>query len=207
MKLYYTPGVCSLSPHIVLSEADFDYELIKVDLKTKKTESGADFNEINERSSVPFLVLDNSETLTEGVAIIQYLADQKPETGLAPASGTLERTRLHEILNFISTELHKSHTPLFYKEKVGEQAANFYTEKLKSAYAYIAKKLGDKPYLMGDQFTVADAYLFTLLGWESFLQADFALSPTLIEYKKRVAARPAVQRAMQAEGLLEQKAA
>ena len=207
MKLYYAPGVCSLSPHIVLAEGGFDYELEKVDLKTKKTETGADYNEISAKSAVPLLVLDNGEQLTEGVAIIQYLADQKPEANLAPANGTFERVRLQEVLNFISTELHKGHSPIIYKEKTGEQAANFYAEKLKQAYAYIAKQLDGKKYLMGDQFTVADAYLFTVLGWGSFVKIDFDLSPVLIEYQKRVAARPGVVKAMTAEGLLEQKAA
>lgn len=207
MKLYYAPGVCSLSPHIVLAEAGFDYELEKVDLKTKKTETGADYLAINSKGAVPLLELDNGEKLSEGVAIVQYLADQKPEAKLAPANATLERARLQEILNFISTELHKAHTPLFYKDQVGDQAANFYTEKVKKAYAYLSEQLGDKPYLLGDQFTVADAYLFTIMGWEGYLQADFSLSPTLIKFKERVAARPAVQKALRAEGLIQAEAA
>jgi glutathione S-transferase len=122
MKLYYTPSVCSLAPHIVLREAGYEFELEKVNLKTKKTESGEDFSAINDKSSVPFLVLDSGETLTEGVAIVQYLADQKPETNLAPSNGTMERVHLQEWLSYISTEIHKTHWPLFYKDQVGEQA-------------------------------------------------------------------------------------
>lgn len=196
-----------MSPHIVLTEAGYDFEIEKVDLKTKKTETGTDYFEINERGIVPLLVLDNGEQITEGVAIVQYLADQKPEAGLAPANGTLERTRLHELLNFISTEIHKGHEPIIYRDKAGEQAAELYIEKLKSRFAYIAKQLGDKKYLMGDEFTVADAYLFTTMGWANFFEIDLNLPASLIEYQKRVAARPAVQKVMNAEGLLEQKAA
>lgn len=206
MKLYYTPGVCSLSPHIVLSEAGFDYELEKVDLKTKKTESGADYNTIAEKSSVPLLVLDNGEKLSEGVAIVQYLADLKPEANLAPKNGTFERVRLQEWLNYISTELHKSHGPLF-NPAAGPQAAEFFTAKIKKAYDYVSEKLKGKQYLTGDQFTIADAYLFTVINWHNFVKIDLSPWPVLVEYQKRVAARPNVQKALKAEGLLEQKAA
>ncbi len=206
MKLYYTPGVCSLSPHIVLCEAGFDYELAKVDLKTKKLEDGSDYNAVAEKSAVPLIVLDNGDILTEGPAIIQYLADLKPETNLAPANGTFERVRLQEWLNYITTEMHKTHYPLFFKE-CGEQAAEVYLKKLKNTYSYVSKKLEGQQYLMGDQFTVADAYLFTVVNWSTFLNLDLSPWPVLVEYQKRVAARPAVQKAMKAEGLLEQKAA
>jgi glutathione S-transferase len=201
MKLYYTPGVCSLSPHIVLREAEYQFDLEKVDLKTKKTEFDQDFNTITEKSAVPFLVLDNGETLTEGVAIVQYLADLKPETNLAPKNGTMERVRLQEWLNYISTEIHKTHWPLFYADQAGEQAGQVYLKKLYKAYDYVSSSLQDKQYLMGDQFTVADAYMFTVINWHNFIKVDLSPWPVLVEYQKRVAARPKVQEAMKAEGL------
>lgn len=201
MKLYYTPGVCSLSPHIVLCEAGYDYDLEKVDLKTKTTESGQNFADINPKSSVPFLELDNGEKLSEGPAIVQYLADQKPEAELAPANGTFERVRLQEWLNYISTDMHKTHFPLFFKE-CGEQAAEVYLKKLKREYDYVSKQLEGKQYIMGDQFTVADAYLFTVVNWSTFLDIDLSPWPVLVEYQARVSARPGVQKALKAEGLL-----
>ncbi len=206
MKLYYTPGVCSLSPHIVLNELGLKYELEKVDLKTKKTESGADFNTISDKSAVPLLVLDNGEKLTEGVAIVQYLADQRPEANLAPQNGTLERARLQEWLNYIATEMHKTHFPLFHAE-CGKDAAEVYTKKLKAAYDYVSSQLKGKKYLFGEQFTVADAYLFTVVNWHNFIKLDLSPWPVLVEYQKRVAARPGVQAAMKAEGMLDAKAA
>jgi glutathione S-transferase len=202
MKLYYTPSVCSLAPHIVLREAGYEFELEKVNLKTKKTESGEDFSAINDKSSVPFLVLDSGETLTEGVAIVQYLADQKPETNLAPSNGTMERVHLQEWLSYISTEIHKTHWPLFYTDQVGEQASQVYLQKLKKTYDYVSKALQGKQYLMGDRFTVADAYLYTVLNWHKFIKIDMSPWPVLVEYQQRVAARPKVQEALRAEGLL-----
>ena len=207
MKLYYTPGVCSLSPHIVLNEAGIAYELEKVDLKTKKTETGKDYNTIAEKGSVPLLVLDNGETLTEGVAIVQYLADLKPESGLAPKGGTLERARLQEWLNYITSEMHKVHYALFNPQVVGPQAVEVYTKKLKATYDYVSSKLKGKQYLLGDQFTVADAYLFTVINWHNFVNIDLSPWPVLVEYQKRVSSRPKVQQALKAEGLLDQKAA
>lgn len=207
MKLYYTPGVCSLSPHIVLCEAGFEYELEKVDLKTKTTETGADFNEISEKSAVPLLVLDNGEQITEGTAIVQYLADQNPEAGLAPANGTFERVRLQEWLNYISTEFHKAHYPLFYKDQTGDQAAEVYLEKVKNVYGYLSSKLEKQDYLLGDQFSIADAYAFTVINWSTFLDIDLSPWPVLVDYQARVSARPGVQKALQAEGLLKSKAA
>ena len=207
MKLYYTQGVCSLSPHIVLNELGLSYEKESVDLKTKKTETGTDFNAITKKSAVPLLVLDNGEQLTEGSAIVQYLADLKPELGLAPANGTFERVRLQEWLNYISTEFHKTHAPLFYTDQFGEQARDASMEKLKRVYSFISEELGDKPYIMGEQFTVADAYLFTVTNWSTFLNIDLSPWPTLVEYQKRVSARPAVQKTLEAEGLLKKRAA
>lgn len=206
MKLYYSPGVCSLSPQIVLQELGVSYEAEKVDLKTKKTETGADFKNIAEKASVPLLVLDNGEALSEGVAIVQYLADTKPERGLAPANGTLARARLQEMLNYIATELHKSHFPLFHRE-CGEAAAAIYAMKVKNAYDFLSRKLKNSPYLLGDQFTVADAYAFTVINWHSYVNIDLSAWPVLVEYQARVAARPAVQAAMRLEGLLDKKAA
>jgi glutathione S-transferase len=202
MKLYYKPGACSLSPQIVLCEAGYQYDSEKVDLKTRKTESGKDFWSITDKGAVPTLVLDNGEVLTEGAAIVQYLADQKPESNLAPKNGTLERVRLLEWLNYIATELHNSHSILFGPE-AKSAAAQLSVDKIKKAYDYVAGKLKDKKYLMGDQFTVADAYLFTILGWHKAANLDLASWPVLSEYYKRVSERPKVKQAMQAEGLLD----
>lgn len=207
MKLYYTPGVCSLFPHIVLSEGGFTYELEKVDLQTKKTETGKDFSTISEKSAVPFLVLDNGETLTEGSAIAQYLADQKPEANLAPANGTFERVRVQEWLNYIASEMHKTHWPIFYTAQAGEQARDVYLERLKRTYSYVSKKLEGKQYLMGDNFTIADAYMFTIINWHNFINLDLSPWPVLVAYQQRVAARPAVQAVLKAEGLLKAQAA
>jgi glutathione S-transferase len=202
MKLYYAPGICSLAPHIVLREAGYEFELEKVNLKTKRTEFGEDFSALNDKSSVPFLVLDSGETLTEGVAILQYLADQKPEANLAPMNGTMERVHLQEWLSYISTEVHKTHWPLFYTDQVGEQASQVYLQKLKKAYDYVSNALQGKQYLMGDRFTVADAYMYTILNWHKFIKVDLSPWPVLMEYQKRVAARPKVQEALRAEGLI-----
>jgi glutathione S-transferase len=202
MKLYYAPGVCSLAPHIVLREAGYEFELEKVNLKTKRTEFGEDFSALNDKSSVPFLVLDSGETLTEGVAILQYLADQKPEANLAPMNGTMGRVHLQEWLSYISTEVHKTHWPLFYTDQVGEQASQVYLQKLKKAYDYVSNALQGKQYLMGDRFTVADAYMYTILNWHKFIKVDLSPWPVLMEYQKRVAARPKVQEALRAEGLI-----
>ena len=200
MKIYYGTGACSLSPHIVLREAGLSFDLEQVDLKTKKTKKGEDFLKISAKGYVPHLILDNGEHLTEGVAMIQYIADQKPETKLMPAFGTMERIRVVEWLNFIATELHKSHFPLFHTE-TGVAAAEVYSNKLRSSYDFVAKELAGKSYLMGEQFTVADAYLFTVLNWAKFVKIDLSAWPVLVDYQKRVAARPGVQEALKAEGL------
>lgn len=206
MKLYYTPGVCSLSPHIVLNELGLKYDLEKVDLKTKKTETGVDYATIAKKSAVPLLVLDNGEQLTEGVAIVQYLADLKPEAGLAPKNGTFERVRLQEMLNYIATDFHKSHFPLF-TPACGEQAKEVYTKKVHAAYDHLSSKLETQPYLLGDHFTVADAYAFTVINWHNFVNIDLSPWPALVAYQKRIAERPAVQATLRAEGLLDKKAA
>lgn len=198
MKLYFSPGVCSLSPHIVSKELGFNVELERVDLSTKKTQSNIDFNTINPKGYVPVLELDDGQRLTEGPAIVQYLADQRPEAGLLPRPGTFERYRVQEWLNFISTELHKGFSPLF-NPKTPDAYKAIATERLTARLAHVAQELGEKPYLFGEQFTVADAYLFTVLTWTSYVKIDLGAWPVLAAYQARVAARPAVQAALGAE--------
>ncbi|ATE59612.1 glutathione transferase GstA [Thauera sinica] len=200
MKLYYSPGACSLSPHIVLREAGADFALVRVDLKAKKTEDGSDYLAINPKGYVPALELDNGELLTEGPAIIQYLADLHPAAGLAPTPGTLERARLQEWLNMISTELHKSFTPLF--RGAGEEWRNAALENINRRFDFVARHLATRPFLMGDAFSVADAYLFTVLSWTAFVKFDLSPWPELQAYSQRIGARPTVQAALRAEGLL-----
>lgn len=201
MKLYYSPGACSLSPHIVAREAGFDIALERVDLGKKTTKSGADFNTINPKGYVPALQIENGEILTEGPAIVQYLADQRPESNLVPPAGTLPRYRLQEWLNFISTELHKQFSPLF-NPKIAAEYKEMVKERLASRFDYLVQQLAGKQFITGDQFTVADAYLFTVLSWTDYVKVDLERWPQLKEYQARVAARPAVQAALKAEGLL-----
>ena len=201
MKLYYSPGACSLSPHIALREAGLPVELQKVDLGTKKMEGGGDFTSVNVKGSVPVLVLDDGQMLTEGPAIVQYIADQRPDSGLAPKAGTLERYRLMEWLNFITSELHKTFSPLFNPNAVAEwkQAAR---DRIAVNFDLVEKHLQGKDYLMGKQFTVADGYLFTVVNWSNFVSFDLGKWPGIQAYVARVAARPKVQEALKAEGLL-----
>ena len=201
MKLYFSPGACSLSPHIALREAGMKFDLEKVDLKAKKTESGEDYTAVNPKGYVPALKLDDGGVLTEAGVIVQYVADKKPEAKLAPASGTPERYRLQEWLNFISTEVHKGTSPLF-NPATPDAYKQMATEKLGQRYDYIAKKLAKSPYLMGEAFTIADGYMFTILNWANFVNIDLGKWPALQAYQARVAARPAVQAALKAEGLL-----
>lgn len=201
MKLYYSPGACSLSPHIVLREAGLSFEVEKVDLRSKKTESGKDFNTINPKGYVPALQLDDGSILTEGPAIVQYLADKAPQSKLAPANGTMERYRLQELLNFISTELHKGFSPLF-NPAYPEDAKKIVVENLARRFDHLSAYLEKGPYLTGEQFTVADAYLFTVLGWTAYVKIDLGKWPVLKAYHERVAGRPNVQAALKAEGLL-----
>lgn len=201
MKLYYAPGACSLSPHIVLREAGVPFELDRVDFKTRKTESGADFSSINPKGYVPALQLDNGELLTEGAAIVQYIADQHPAAGLAPQPGTLERARLQEHLNFIATEVHKSFSPLFSPDldDAGREAAK---KKIATRLDYVEKLFSDgRQYLLGDTFSVADAYLFVVLGWSKHTGIALEKWPNLAQFVGRVAGRNAVQAALKAEGL------
>jgi glutathione S-transferase len=201
MKLYYSPGACSLAPHIVAHEVGIALALEKVDTKTKQTASGRDFTTINPKGYVPAIELDSGELLTEGPVISQYLADLKPESGIAPANGTLARYRLQEILGYINSEIHKSYSPLFNpatSAEVREERAEY----LKKRYALIETTLASSPYLTGERFTVADAYLFTVTNWARMVKVDLAAFPHLLAFQKRVAERPAVQAAMKAEGLI-----
>ena len=164
MKLYYSPGACSLSPHIALAEAGLSADYVKVDLRGKKTEGGDDYLKVNPKGQVPVLDLGGGDTLTEGPAIVQYIADKAPDKKLAPANGTIERYRLQEWLNLITSELHKSFSPLF-SPTMSDDTKNFYREKISKTFGYVDGKLAGKDYLMGSQFTVADGYLFTILRW------------------------------------------
>lgn len=201
MKLYYSPGACSLSPNIVAQELGLPLTLVKVDLKSKKTEHGDDFYAVNKKGYVPCLQLDNGQTLTEGPAIVQYLADLKPESHLAPKNGSFERYRLQETLNFITSELHKGLGGLF-NPAYDDAARKIMTDRLALRLQALAADLDGKTYLMGDTFTVADAYLFTVLNWAQWVKVDLTPYPNIVAYQQRVAARPAVQAAMKAEGLM-----
>jgi len=201
MKLYYSPGACSLSPHIVLLEAGIPFTLEKTDLATKKTAAGTDYLTINSKGAVPALQLDDGRVLTEGVAITQYLADQKPDSGLAPRAGTFERYQLMEILNYITSEVHKGFSPLF-NPKISADWKATALANLGKKFDWLSAFLGGKSYLMGNTFTVADAYLYTTLNWTGRLGIELAKWPVLAAYHARVAARPKVQEAMKAEGLL-----
>jgi glutathione S-transferase len=201
MKLYYSPGACSLSPHIVLREAGLPFTAVAVGLRDKSMEGGGDFRTVNDKGYVPVLQFDDGAILTEGPAIVQYIADQAPASGLAPANGTLARYRLQEWLNFISTELHKQFSPLFAPD-MPDAVKDAQRAKLGARFDWIVGKLGSQPYLMGDSFTIADAYLFTVLSWTKWVGIDLAQWPALAAYSARVAARPKVQEALKAEGLV-----
>ncbi|MDB4952779.1 MAG: Glutathione S-transferase [Myxococcales bacterium] len=202
MKLYYSPGACSLSPHIVLREAGRTFELERVDLKTHRTATGVDFYTINPKGYVPALQLDGpgSDILTEGPAVVQYIADLVPYSHLAPPNGTFARYHMQELLNFISTEIHKQFSPLFLPD-TPEPIKERQRGKLSERFLYISQNLIDKGYLTGESFTVADAYLFTMLRWCGRFDIDLAIWPNLNDYFHRVEERPAVQAALAAEGL------
>lgn len=200
MKLYYLPGVCSLASHIALREAGTDFTLDKLDRDTRRTESGENYPEINPKNSVPALRLDSGEVLTEGAVILQYIADRNPQAGLAPAVGSIERYRLAEWLNYIATEVHKQYSPLFNPKIPPEWHAN-QLGVLAKRFDYLTQRLAGRPYLMGDQFTVADAYLYVVLRWNTRLKIDLTPWPVLTGYMARITARPAVQAALKAEGL------
>lgn len=201
MKLFYASGACSLSPHIVAREAGIELRLQKVDLKTKTVTSEGDYFAINPKGYVPALQLDDGEVLTEGTAIVQYLADLKPQKALAPPAGTLARYRLQEWLGFINSELHKTYSPLFRPDTPAETRAERQAY-LAKRYGVVEKHLAGRQYLLGDNFTVADAYLFTVTNWAGTVKFDLAPFPNVRAFQERTAARPAVKAAMAAEGLL-----
>ena len=201
MKLYYSPGACSLSPHIALSEAGLPFELVKVDLRAKTTEAGDDYTKVNPKGSVPALALDDGSVLTEGPAIVQMIADKAADKKLAPANGSTERYRLQEWLNFISTDLHKSFGPLF-APNLSDDTKQFFKDRIAKYFAYADKQLAGKDYLLGSQFSVADGYLFVMLSWAERMKIDTSAYPNLNAYKARVGARPAVQAALVKEGLM-----
>lgn len=200
MKLYYSPGACSHAPHILLREAGLNFTLEKVDLGARKTESGADFTAINPMGYVPALQLDSGEVLTEGPAIDQFIADQAPAKGLAPANGTPGRYKLQSWLNFISTELHKQFGPLFSKATPDEYK-KMLIDKIKGRFDTVNAHLAKHNFLMGDSFTAPDAYLYTVVGWAKYFDIGLDKWPALKSFMDRVAARPSAQAAAKAEGL------
>ena len=201
MKLYYSPGACSLSPHIVLREAGLAFEPVLASTKTHKLQDGTDYYGINPKGYVPLLELDNGERLTEGPAIVQYIADQVPAKNLAPANGTLARYQLQSWLTFVGMEIHRSFGPLFNPASSDEVKAAA-RDKLAGRLKWVDGELAGKQYLIGDQFTVADGYLFTTTNWAKPTGVDLSGFANLLAYRERVGARPAVQAAMKAEGLL-----
>jgi glutathione S-transferase len=201
MKLYFSPGACSLSPHIVLREAGAKFELEQVDNKAKKTKSGADFWEINPKGYVPVLELDDGRRLTEGPAIVQYIADQYPDAGLAPPCGSFDRFRVAEWLNFITSEIHKTFGPLF-RDTTPEEFKAISRENLSKRYGFLEEHFSTHHYLHGEKFSVADAYLFVVSKWLHRVGLDTAKWPHVKAFSERIAARPKVQEAMKAEGLI-----
>ena len=201
MKLYYSPGACSLSPHIALLEAGLPYDLVKVDLKAKKLENGDDYLQVNPKGQVPALALDSGELVTEGPVIVQMIADKAAAKNLAPARDSAERYKLQEWLNFITTELHKNFGPMF-SPVLSDDAKAFFKDRVMAKFKYIDSQLPGRDYLMGKQFTVADGYLFTMLSWADRMKFDLAALPNLVAYKARVGARPKVQEALTKEGLM-----
>lgn len=202
MKLYYSPGACSLSPHIILREAGLPFELVLASTKTHRLQDGTDYYAINPKGSVPLLELDDGQRLTEGPVIVQYIADRVPERKLAHAWGTMERYRLMEWLNFVTSELHKGFSPLF-NPAVPEDAKAISRARLADRLRWVDEQLEGNPYLLGESFSVADAYLFTVTGWGKHVGVDISGLQRLVAYMARVAARPAVRAAMRAEGLLD----
>jgi glutathione S-transferase len=201
MKLYFAPDTCSLSPHIVLQELGMPYELVRVNNRTKRTSTGEDFLAINPKGYVAALELDTGEVLTEGPAIVQYLADLMPEVGLAPAAGTLARVRLQEWLNFITSEIHSGSSPLFNRA-LPEEALAIFRDRLFRRLDFIEVNLASRNYLVGDGFTVADAYLFTVLGWMKGFSIDLDRWPATARHMQRIGARASVQSALAREAEL-----
>ena len=201
MKLYYSPGACSLSPHIALHEAGLAFTPILASTKSHKLQDGTDYYSINPLGYVPVLELDDGTLLREGPVIVQYIADQVPLKMLAPVNGSLQRYRLQEWLTFIGTEIHKGFSPLF-KPTTPEDYKPIVRDSLLQRLQWVDSQLAEKQYVMGDQFTVADGYLFTVTNWAKPTNVDISGLANLAAYRERVAARPAVQAAMKAEGLL-----
>lgn len=200
MKLYYSTGTCSLSPHIILNEAGIKFDLVKVDLKAKTYANGQDYRQVNSKGAVPALEIDNGEVLTEGAVLVQYIADLVPEKKLIPTFGTMERYRCQEWLNYIASEIHKSFSPLWNRNLSEEARANAMT-LLTNKFPYLESRLAKQNYCMGSTFSVVDAYLFTVLNWSKHLKVDLSPYPALLGFIERIASRPAVQAAMTAEGL------
>ena len=201
MKLYYAPGACSLSPHIVAREAGIDLQLEKVDLKTKTVKAEGDYWKINPKGYVPTLEIAPGDVLTEGPAIVQYLGDQKPQSGLVPPAGSKERYRMQEMLGYINSEIHKTYSPLFSPD-TPEATREDRKAYLRKRYKFIDERLAGRDYLFGDKFSAADAYLFTVTRWAHAVKLDLAEFPNIVAFQARVAARPAVKEAMREEGLI-----
>ncbi len=201
MKLYYSPGACSLSPHIALLEAGLPYDLVKVDLRAKKLEGGDDYLKVNPKGQVPALALDSGELVTEGPVIVQMIADRAAAKSLAPARDSAERYKFLEWLNFITTELHKNFSPVF-QPAIPDDVKDFFKERLLGKFRYIDSQLAGRDYLMGKQFTVADGYLFVMLAWADRVKLDLSGLSNIAAYKARIAARPKVQEALTKEGLM-----
>ena len=201
MKLYYSPGACSLSPHIALLEAGLPYDLVKVDLRAKKLENGDDYLKVNPKGQVPALALDSGELVTEGPVIVQMIADKAAAKNLAPARDSAERYKLLEWLNFVGTELHKNFGPMF-SPVLADDAKAFFKNRVMGKFKYLDGVLAGRDYLMGKQFSVADGYLFTMLAWADRMKFDLSAMPNLLAYKARVGARPMVQQALTKEGLM-----
>lgn len=201
MKLYYMPGACSFAPHMILHEAGFKHEVDKLDRATRKTAGGEDYDKINPKGYVPALRLDNGEVLTEAAVVLQYLADQKPDMQLAPRFGTMERYHLMETMHFISTEIHKAFSPLF-KPDVPPAVREAQIAQLARRFDYVEQRLRDHPYIMGEQFTIADAYLYTVMNWTAHFNIDLEPWPKIAAYMQRIETRPSVQaaRKMEASG-------
>jgi glutathione S-transferase len=200
MKLYYLTGACSLASNIALRDAGLKFELVKVDRHTKKAADGLDFNEVNPKGYVPALALDNGEVLTENVTVLQYIADRNPGAKLAPAAGTMERYRLMEWLSFINSEIHKSFSPLF-RQDAPEGAKQYARKNIETRLEYLERALGTKKFLMGEQYTVADAYLYTVLSWGRHVDVDLGRWPQVKRYVEGIGARPNVIEALKSEGL------
>lgn len=206
MKLYFSPAACSLAVHIVAREAGIPVELVQVDLVTHRLADGSDYHAVNPRGYVPALQLDDGTLLTEVAALVQYLADQKPQARLAPAAGTMERVQLQQWLTFVSSELHKVFSPWLWHKETAESTRRSVKEKIALRFAELDRLLATQPYLTGLRFTVADAYAFAIVNWSHFTGISLKPYPSLAAYQDRIAARPAVIAALQAEGLLKQAA-